>query len=80
MMSRACVKKVLSLSVMCVMFQSMMLIETTLFDLLFCYCSVDDGFPIVSFHFDKSLTLTVYPHEYLFQLRVSKINFRIYRI
>ncbi|KAK9265556.1 hypothetical protein L1049_021562 [Liquidambar formosana] len=31
--------------------------------------SVDDGFPAVTFHFDKSLTLTVYPHEYLFQIR-----------
>lgn len=31
--------------------------------------NVDDGFPIVIFHFDKSLTLTVYPHEYLFQIR-----------
>ncbi|KAL5567044.1 hypothetical protein UlMin_030208 [Ulmus minor] len=31
--------------------------------------NVDDGFPVVKFHFDKSLTLTVYPHEYLFQIR-----------
>ncbi|EXC29956.1 Aspartic proteinase-like protein 2 [Morus notabilis] len=31
--------------------------------------NVDDGFPIVKFRFDKSLTLTVYPHEYLFQIR-----------
>lgn len=29
-------------------------------------CSVDDGFPPVSFHFGKSLNLTVYPHDYLF--------------
>ncbi|KAK8715436.1 hypothetical protein V6N13_042770 [Hibiscus sabdariffa] len=31
--------------------------------------NVDDGFPIVKFHFEGSLTLTVYPHEYLFQIR-----------
>lgn len=30
--------------------------------------NVDDGFPIVKFHFNQSLTLTVYPHEYLFQI------------
>ncbi|XP_038985917.1 aspartic proteinase 39-like isoform X2 [Phoenix dactylifera] len=29
--------------------------------------SVDVEFPKVTFHFEKSLTLTVYPHEYLFQ-------------
>lgn len=29
-------------------------------------CSVDEGFPPVSFHFGKSLNLTVYPHDYLF--------------
>lgn len=28
--------------------------------------SVDDGFPLVTFHFEKSLVLEVYPHEYLF--------------
>ncbi|MCL7029559.1 hypothetical protein MKW94_019088 [Papaver nudicaule] len=28
--------------------------------------SVDDGFPLVKFHFEDSLTLTVYPHDYLF--------------
>ncbi|KAJ4832092.1 hypothetical protein Tsubulata_049431 [Turnera subulata] len=28
--------------------------------------SVDDGFPNVTFHFDNSVFLTVYPHEYLF--------------
>ncbi|XP_062144190.1 aspartic proteinase 36-like isoform X2 [Alnus glutinosa] len=30
--------------------------------------NVDDGFPTVTFHFDGSLSLTVYPHEYLFVL------------
>ncbi|KAK6915183.1 Xylanase inhibitor, C-terminal [Dillenia turbinata] len=29
--------------------------------------NVDDGFPTVSFHFEDSLTLTTYPHEYLFE-------------
>ncbi|GAB4834982.1 hypothetical protein Ancab_033249 [Ancistrocladus abbreviatus] len=28
--------------------------------------SVDDGFPPVTFYFQNSLSLTVYPHEYLF--------------
>ncbi|XP_039067574.1 aspartic proteinase 39-like isoform X3 [Hibiscus syriacus] len=31
--------------------------------------NVDDGFPTVKFHFEGSLTLTIYPHEYLFQIR-----------
>ncbi|XP_018717447.2 aspartic proteinase 39 isoform X2 [Eucalyptus grandis] len=31
--------------------------------------SVDDKFPVVKFHFAGSLTLTVYPHDYLFQIR-----------
>ncbi|KAF3452475.1 hypothetical protein FNV43_RR02908 [Rhamnella rubrinervis] len=31
--------------------------------------NVDDGFPVVILHFDRSLTLTVYPHDYLFQIR-----------
>uniref|UniRef100_A0A2P2KCD6 Peptidase A1 domain-containing protein n=1 Tax=Rhizophora mucronata TaxID=61149 RepID=A0A2P2KCD6_RHIMU len=31
-------------------------------------CSVDDGFPVVKFHFEESLILTVYPHDYLFQI------------
>ncbi|XP_027087170.1 aspartic proteinase 36 [Coffea arabica] len=30
--------------------------------------NVDDGFPVVTFHFEDSLSLTVYPHEYLFDL------------
>ncbi|EOY09779.1 Eukaryotic aspartyl protease family protein, putative isoform 2 [Theobroma cacao] len=30
---------------------------------------VDDAFPVVKFHFEDSLILTVYPHEYLFQIR-----------
>ncbi|XP_073117878.1 aspartic proteinase 36 isoform X1 [Elaeis guineensis] len=29
--------------------------------------SVDDGFPDVVFHFENSLSLNVYPHDYLFQ-------------
>jgi len=33
--------------------------------------NVDDGFPTVKFHFDGSLSLTVYAHEYLFQLSSS---------
>ncbi|KAH9670733.1 hypothetical protein KPL70_017091 [Citrus sinensis] len=31
--------------------------------------SVDDAFPTVTFKFKGSLSLTVYPHEYLFQIR-----------
>ncbi|KAL8166232.1 hypothetical protein V2J09_007731 [Rumex salicifolius] len=30
---------------------------------------VDEGFPTVKFHFEKSLSFSVYPHEYLFQIR-----------
>ncbi|KAJ8753071.1 hypothetical protein K2173_011839 [Erythroxylum novogranatense] len=30
---------------------------------------VDDGFPVVKFHFAESLTLSVYPREYLFKIR-----------
>lgn len=30
------------------------------------YCSVNDGFPQVTFHFENSLSLRVRPHEYLF--------------
>ncbi|XP_010926619.1 aspartic proteinase 36 isoform X2 [Elaeis guineensis] len=33
---------------------------------VFICFSVDDEFPQVTFHFEKFLTLTVYPHEYLF--------------
>lgn len=40
-------------------------------------CSVDDGFPVVKFHFEGSLTLTVYPHDYLFQIRVSRMVLKI---
>lgn len=36
--------------------------------------NVDDGFPDIKFHFENSLSLTVYPREYLFQIRVSKLN------
>ncbi|XP_039034162.1 aspartic proteinase 39-like isoform X3 [Hibiscus syriacus] len=31
--------------------------------------NVDDGFPTVKFHFEGSLILRIYPHEYLFQIR-----------
>ncbi|KAG8639914.1 aspartic proteinase 36 [Manihot esculenta] len=31
--------------------------------------NVDDGFPDVKFHFVDSLTLSAYPHDYLFQIR-----------
>lgn len=31
--------------------------------------NIDDGFPPVTFHFEKSLKLTVYAHEYLFLFR-----------
>lgn len=31
--------------------------------------NVDEGFPDVKFHFEGSLSLTVYPHDYLFQIR-----------
>ncbi|XVF41477.1 hypothetical protein PTKIN_Ptkin01aG0282800 [Pterospermum kingtungense] len=31
--------------------------------------NIDDGFPVVKFHFQDSLVLTVYPHDYLFQIR-----------
>ena len=27
---------------------------------------IDDGFPVIKFHFEDSLSLTVYPHDYLF--------------
>ncbi|XP_077227269.1 aspartic proteinase 36-like isoform X1 [Tasmannia lanceolata] len=30
--------------------------------------SVDDGFPSITFHFENSLSLMVYAHEYLFQI------------
>ncbi|KAL8159213.1 hypothetical protein V2J09_000750 [Rumex salicifolius] len=31
--------------------------------------NVENGFPPVKFHFGDSLTFTVYPHEYLFEIR-----------
>lgn len=31
--------------------------------------NIDDGFPVVKFHFEGSLVLTVYPHDYLFPLQ-----------
>lgn len=33
--------------------------------------SVDEGFPAVTFFFENSLTLTVYPHDYLFAVEDS---------
>ncbi|KAK4487925.1 hypothetical protein RD792_003663 [Penstemon davidsonii] len=30
--------------------------------------NVDDGFPVVNFHFEDSLPLPVYPHDYLFEV------------
>ncbi|KAI3873230.1 hypothetical protein MKX03_031700 [Papaver bracteatum] len=33
--------------------------------------SVDEGFPLVKFHFEDSLTLKVYPHDYLILYRVN---------
>lgn len=30
--------------------------------------NIDDGFPVVKFHFEDSLSLTVYPHDYLFEV------------
>ncbi|XP_076885507.1 aspartic proteinase 36-like [Bidens hawaiensis] len=33
--------------------------------------SVDDGFPAVTFYFENSLSLTVYPHDYLFAFEDS---------
>ncbi|KAH0914627.1 hypothetical protein HID58_029073, partial [Brassica napus] len=33
------------------------------------YLSTDKAFPVVNLHFEDSLKLTVYPHDYLFSLR-----------
>lgn len=33
---------------------------------------IDDGFPVVTFRFADSLPLTVYPHDYLFQIKETK--------
>lgn len=51
--------------------------KETLLTFLSClsYFSVDDGFPTVTFKFEESLILTVYAHEYLFQIRVSNLLF-----
>ncbi|KAE9448025.1 hypothetical protein C3L33_20068, partial [Rhododendron williamsianum] len=38
--------------------------------------NVDDGFPAVTFGFENSLSLTIYPREYLFQIRVNSLNRR----
>ncbi|KAI4981247.1 hypothetical protein ZWY2020_021732, partial [Hordeum vulgare] len=34
--------------------------------------SVDDGFPIITFHFEGGLPLNIHPHDYVFQNRVGK--------
>ncbi|KAH0862858.1 hypothetical protein HID58_080069, partial [Brassica napus] len=34
--------------------------------------NTDKAFPVVNLHFEDSLKLTVYPHDYLFSLRVSQ--------
>ena len=36
-------------------------------------CSIDAAFPVVTFQFENSLSLQVYPHNYLFEVRVSKL-------
>nr|XP_017225601.1 PREDICTED: aspartic proteinase-like protein 2 isoform X2 [Daucus carota subsp. sativus] len=36
--------------------------------------NVDDGFPVVTFHFEDSLSLSVYPHDYLFAVDVSILS------
>ncbi|KAF3621486.1 putative protein phosphatase 2C 33-like [Capsicum annuum] len=33
---------------------------------------IDDGFPVVTFKFADSVSLTVYPHDYLFQVRETQ--------
>ncbi|KAK3034146.1 hypothetical protein RJ639_033489, partial [Escallonia herrerae] len=34
--------------------------------------NVDDGFPVVTFHFEGSVSLAVYPHDYLFQVNPNE--------
>ncbi|KAG7029946.1 Aspartic proteinase-like protein 2 [Cucurbita argyrosperma subsp. argyrosperma] len=34
--------------------------------------NVDDGFPTITFHFEDSLSLTVHPHEYLFDIASNR--------
>ncbi|EHA8587166.1 putative Aspartic proteinase-like protein 2 [Cocos nucifera] len=36
--------------------------------------SVDDGFPNINFHFENSLSLNVYPHDYLFQNEIPVVS------
>lgn len=43
----------------------------------FCH-SVDDAFPNVTFHFATSLTLKVYPHDYLFPFVSSRPAFYVF--
>ena len=40
-------------------------------------CSVDDGFPAVTFFFENGLSLKVYPHDYLFP-SVSILQISLY--
>ena len=35
-------------------------------------CSTDKAFPVVNLHFEDNLKMSVYPHDYLFSLRVSQ--------
>jgi hypothetical protein len=39
------------------------------------FCSVDNGFPVVTFHFEGDLSLNVQPHDYLFQNGVINLIF-----
>ncbi|KAJ0079347.1 hypothetical protein Patl1_24032 [Pistacia atlantica] len=41
--------------------------------------NVDDAFPPVVFHFDGSLTLTAYPHDYFFKIRLVSAGSTSYR-
>lgn len=52
--------------------ESHLLLKTKLtVDWLAFFCSVDDGFPVVRLHFSNALPMSVYPHDYLFEVRVS---------
>ncbi|KAL0382567.1 UNVERIFIED_CONTAM: Aspartic proteinase-like protein 2 [Sesamum calycinum] len=44
----------------------------TVEDLFKCFWyngNIDDGFPVIKFHFEDSLSLTAYPHNYLFEVK-----------
>ncbi|KAF7132251.1 hypothetical protein RHSIM_Rhsim09G0037000 [Rhododendron simsii] len=52
----------------------------TLHDQYLCFQyseSVDDGFPPVTFHFESSLSLMVYPREYLFPFVMYLLSYRL---